>query len=414
MLWLCAGIVLSMEDKQRTRIIMAACALTLLAGLNTGWTGPLIPKIAQIKGIDLVLAGSIVSVSASGSMLMLLLGKIICEKLGSRNSLRLAAVIAGIGMVTIAVAPGLAVLAIGAFVIGCGTGLNSIASTTSVLLSDTASSAAALNRVNLFFGIGALAGPLVAWAGLSSPWSFHIVYLFGAAFAFICALVLKIQNPGKKPIAVSQPVTGNIKQPILWLFALVIFLYVGMEVSSAAWLFTFLQKYSALDLALASISMTVLLAGLTLGRTISVFLCGRYSSIKITLLGMALTASSLLSLACFSNLGMGTLALVLLLGLGFGPIFPNVLAAANEHFMPDTTTTSSVVITSGSVGGITLPLLAGYCFNNFSWQIGMLFLFAVCTSMLALYLALLKIIARKSQEKSAVEFDNQDLPAIGV
>jgi fucose permease len=266
----------------------------------------------------------------------------------------------------------------------------------------------------LFFGIGALAGPLVAWAGLSSPWSFHIVYLFGAAFAFICALVLKIQNPGKKFTAVSQPATGNIKQPVLWLFALVVFLYVGMEVSSAAWLFTFLQKYSALDLALASISMTVLWAGLTLGRTISVFLCGRYSSIKITLLGMALAASSLLALACFSNLGMGTLALVLLLGLGYGPIFPNVLAAANEHFMPDTTTTSSVVITSGAVGGITLPLLAGYGFTHLSWQLGMLFLFAVCTSMLALYLLLLKIVRNKTQGKDEVEFDNQDLPVIGV
>jgi fucose permease len=160
--------------------------------------------------------------------------------------------------------------------------------------------------------------------------------------------------------------------------------------------------------------MTVLWAGLTLGRTISVFLCGRYSSIKITLLGMALAASSLLALACFSNLAMGTLALVLLLGLGFGPIFPNVLAAANEHFMPDTTTTSSVVITSGSVGGITLPLLAGYCFTNFSWQTGMLFLFAVCSSMIALYLSLLKIIARKNQVKREVEFESQDLPAIGV
>ncbi|MFA6210309.1 MAG: MFS transporter [Candidatus Obscuribacterales bacterium] len=392
-----------MEDKQRMRIIMAACALTLLAGLNTGWTGPLIPKIAQSKGIDLDLAGSIVSVSACGSMLMLLLGKLLCEKLGSRNSLRLAAVIAGIGMVTVSFGPGLVVLAIGAFVIGCGTGLNSIASTTSVLLSDTASSAAALNRVNLFFGIGALAGPLIAWAGLSSHWSYHVVYLFGAAFAFTCALLLKIQNPGKKLVTESEPITGNIKKPVLWLFALVIYLYVGMEVSSAAWLFTFLQKYSALDLALASISMTVLWAGLTLGRTISVFLCGRYSSIKITLMGMALAASSLLALACFSNLGVATLAIVLLLGLGYGPIFPNVLAAANEHFMPDTTTTSSVVITTGAVGGITLPLLAGYGFTHLSWQMGMLFLFAVCSSMLALYLLLLKITARKIQSTGEPE-----------
>jgi fucose permease len=80
---------------------------------------------------------------------------------------------------------------------------------------------------------------------------------------------------------------------------------------------------------------------------------------------MALAASSLLALACFSNLGMGTLALVLLLGLGYGPIFPNVLAAANEHFMPDTTTTSSVVITSGAVGGITLPLSGRLWFYPF-------------------------------------------------
>ena len=406
------GIVFSMEDKQRMRIIMAACALTLLAGLNTGWTGPLIPKIAQSKGIDLVLAGSIVSVSASGSMLMLLLGKIICEKLGSRNSLRLAAVIAGIGMVAITFGPGLPVLALGAFIVGCGTGLNSIASTTSVLLSDTASSAAALNRVNLFFGIGALAGPLIAWAGLSSPWSYHVVYLFGAAFAFTCALLLKIQNPGKKYVAESKPVTGNIKQPVLWLFALVVYMYVGIEVSSAAWLFTFLQKYSALDLALASISMTVLWGGLTLGRTISVFLCDRYSSVKITLLGMALAACSLLALACFGNLGLGTLVIVLLLGLGYGPVFPNVLAAANEHFMPDTTTTSSVVISTGSVGGITLPLLAGYLFTNVSWQIGMLFLFAVSGTMLTLYLVLLSVIAKKSKTNKG-ELESQ-LPAVGV
>jgi fucose permease len=129
---------------------------------------------------------------------------------------------------------------------------------------------------------------------------------------------------------------------------------------------------------------------------------------------MALAASALLSLACFSNLGVGTLALVLLLGLGYGPIFPNVLAAANEHFRPDTTTTSSVVITSGAVGGITLPLLAGYGFTHLSWQLGMLFLFAVCTSMLSLYLLLLKIVTRKIQGKAEAELDGQDLPAIGV
>lgn len=402
------------EARQNLRIVIAACALTFLAGLNTGWSGPLIPRIAQANDIDLGVAGSMVSVSAAGSMLMLILGKIFCEKLGSRNCLRLSAVIIGAGMVAVAMGPNLAILALGAFIVGCGTGLNSIASTTSVLLSDTASSAAALNKVNLFFGIGALAGPQIAWAGLSSPWSYHAVYFFGAAFALISALVLKIQKPTAKYVAPPEVVRSQILgKPLLWLYALVIYIYVGMEVSSAAWLFAFLQNYCALDLAMASISMTVLWSGLTGGRMVSVFLCDRYSSAKITIMGILLSASAFFALATAghgASAGISTLAMVLLLGIGFGPIFPNILAAANEHFKPDTTTTSTVVISCGAVGGITVPLLTGYCFTHVGWQLGMFVLCGFDCIMLLLFLLLLKI-TKKTRSLSDGSIKQSSIPA---
>ncbi len=382
------------EAQQNLRIIVAACALTFLAGLNTGWSGPLIPKIAEANNIALGLAGSMASITAGGGMLMLMLGKIFCDKLGSRNCLRLAAVIIAAGMVAIAMGPNLQFLALGAFILGCGTGLNSIASTTSVLVSDTASSASALNKVNLFFGIGALAGPQVAWAGLSSPWSYHAVYIFGAVFALTCALVLKIQKPSAKYVAPEEAIKSQIiGEPILWLYALLLYLYVGMEVSSATWLFAFLQKYCSLDLAMASINMTILWAGLTAGRLISVFLCDRYSSSKITLMGIALSTSAFGALALAAHAGVWTLLMVLLLGVGFGPIFPNILAAANEHFKPDTTTTSTVVISSGAIGAITVPMLTNYCFTQIGWQQGMFVLCGLDCILLILFCVLLKITA---------------------
>lgn len=383
-----------MDDSQRVRVLVAACALTLLTGLNTGWSGPLIPKIAQLNGIDLGLAGHMVSITACGSMLMLVLGKLLCEKFTSRNCLRIAAAIVGCGMLTLALSPNIGLLAFGAFIIGCGSGLNSIASTTSVL-GDITRSASNLNKVNLFFGIGAVAGPLIAWAGSSTQWSYHIVYLLGAAYALTFALTMRFARVQTATLDMTRPVSPRIlKRPQLWLFALVIYMYVGMEVSSAAWLFTYLQKFSGLNLALASISMTILWIGLTLGRLASVFLCNRYSAARITISGMTLAATALVSLALFSGLGPATLAMVLLLGLGFGPIFPNTLAAANDHFRANTTTASTVVISCGAVGGITVPMLANYCFNQVAWQFGMFVLFGLACTMMTVFILLMRNVAK--------------------
>jgi fucose permease len=384
-----------MDDRQRVRVLIAACALTFLTGLNTGWSGPLIPKIAQLNGIELGLAGHMVSISACGSMLMLVLGKILCEKFTSRNCLRIAAAIVGCGMLTIALGPNVALLALGAFVAGCGSGLNSIASTTSVL-GDITRSASNLNKVNLFFGIGAVVGPLVAWAGLTTQWSYHLVYLVGALYALAFALTMRFSpTPAATIITTAAPSPRILKRPALWIFALVIYMYVGMEVSSAAWLFTYLQKFSGLDLALASISMTILWIGLTLGRLASVFLCNRYSAARITISGMVLASAALLCLALFNGLGAATLAMVLLLGLGFGPIFPNTLAAANDYFRANTTTASTVVISCGAVGGITVPMLANFCFNQVAWQFGMFVLLGLACTMLTVFILLMRNVSKK-------------------
>jgi FHS family glucose/mannose:H+ symporter-like MFS transporter len=157
----------------------------------------------------------------------------------------------------------------------------------------------------------------------------------------------------------------------LWLFAAIIFLYVGIETSCAAWLYTFLAKFTRLDLSLCAFSMSVLWGGLTFGRLISIKLCSKYSPYLVTTLATVLIMASLALLSSFSGLGFLALALVFLMGLGFAPIYPNSVGLANERYPAAKSTATMVVICSGSLGGTLLPLAIGAAFTKLSLQFGM-------------------------------------------
>jgi len=319
-------------------------------------------------------------------MLMLLSGKFMTDRFGSGKCMAMAAILLACGLSGVAIAPNLLFIAISAFVVGAGSGLNSIASTTTVV--DTGGGASAMNKLNFFFGVGALAGPLIALAGTSSPWSYHVVYLFGACFAL--AVLSRLRNLQPVPAVARAERKGPsiLSSPILWTYAMVIFLYVGIETGTAAWLYTYLEKFCGLSVASASICMTVLWGGLTTSRMLGIFLTRKVKARKVNIVAILLALTALSLLASGSHALALTVVLVALLGLGYGPVFPNTVASANERFAENSSTASAVVITSGAVGGITVPLLIGYCFKSIGLKPGMEVIAGLAALMFLVFLLL--------------------------
>lgn len=382
-----------MRISQEAKIVSVASGLTCLAGMQGGWIGPLIPSIARAQHLTLVEAGLIVSVNMVGAMIMNVLGKFLVDKFGGPNCMKAASFVMALGLAGLGFSQGFYLLCLSGLTWGLGAGLNGMASTTTILANADKVAASALNRLNVFFGVGALLGPAAAWAAITYKLGYPAVFALGSCWGLIMMCITltfkpesaKVQKREQDIVARSmQDGEGQLsdsavlrsrqkflRQPALWLFAFIIFLYVGMEASCSAWLFTFLQKQAHLNMALCSISMSTLWIGLTLGRLFSVSLTKRFSPFLISAIAACCVIVAVTTLCAIGRPGVMALAVVLLLGMGFGPIYPNNVASANQRFKQNLSTTSMIVITAGSIGGTLIPMAVGYAFTKIGMVFGM-------------------------------------------
>lgn len=379
-------------------ITIAASALMCMVGLNSGWVGPSLESIAKAQGVPLANAGSLVSVYFFGCVVTIVVGQWILEKFGGRNSLRLAAVGMLAGLAMIASGAGFIVTWLGSFVLGLGVGISSIASNICILAIAAGHAASRLNRLHLFFGIGALIGPFFAWAGQQTPWSYQATYAFGVLYTVaVGAILMKAPNisitvnqskknkSGDDSSQSNSPQGSIFKEPLLWLFSAILCLYVGIESGAGAWLFTFVEKEFQLTSGASAIAMSCLWGGLTLGRMSGVPLTRRFRPEVITLVAMLISTAALATLILASNLSDMALLVVAILGFGFGPVFPTVIGGATTKFPAATGTVTTTLITAGFVGGIIGPWIIGAVFEKIGLEQGMTMLLVTCLAMSALY-----------------------------
>ena len=152
---------------------------------------------------------------------------------------------------------------------------------------------------------------------------------------------------------------GLLAQPVIWALGGVMLLYVGAETGLGAWLFTYLRRAGGLEEAVASWSVSLFWVGLVGGRMLGARLAGRLTTGAMTLAALALATVGLAGLA----FGPAWLALQLpaavLVGVGLGPIYPNVIAVGAALFPRRVSTMTSRLITFASVGGIAGPWVVG-------------------------------------------------------
>lgn len=397
------------DPKAERWITISASALMCIVGLNSGWVGPSLASIAKAQGVPLTNAGSLVSVYFFGCVVTIIVGQWILEKFGGRNSLLLAAAGMLIGLAMIASGAGVVITWLGSFIFGLGVGVSSIASNICILAIAASHAASRLNRLHLFFGIGALIGPFFAWAGQQTPWSYQATYAFGVLYtAAVVAILMKAPNiaisvNGKSSTSTgpeecgSSTVTGEgsasqqtsskhiLREPLLWLFSLVLCLYVGIETGAGAWMCTYVEKEFQLSAGASAIAMSCLWGGLTFGRMSGVPLTSRFRPELITLIAMLISTAAFATLVVASNLSSMSLLVVALLGFGFGPIFPTVIGGATTRFPAATGTVTTTLITAGFVGGIIGPWITGAVFEKIGLQPGMTLLLVTCLAMAALY-----------------------------
>lgn len=332
--------------------IVAGWLTFALIGAMLSFYGPLIPVLETRFGIGPSIAGSVLTAHFGGSLVGVLIAIRALRREGSGRFLALALGTLAAGSVLFAVAPSWPVVLAAAVVIGLGFGGLDLA-VNQLFAHDTgARGGSMLNVLNAFFGVGAIAGPVVVAA--TPPGQVGLVFVGCAMAAVALSLGLRHVHGSAEPDPEPGSVERSAVRPlaVAWLVG-AFMLYVGVESGIGGWEPSHLLALGLPD-AVARSSTAVFWLCLTAGRFLIAPLVGRLGPQPIVL-ACSVAAVATLGLAVVPGLAPYAYAVT---GLIIAPIYPTGLAWL-AGAAPGVRSLTAYMVAASMVGGAVFPALTG-------------------------------------------------------
>jgi fucose permease len=395
---------------EQTRLwlpIAVAFAALMFIGMNDGAVGVLLPSLQQHYGLDKRTVSFLFFSGTCGYLLAAFTSGLLVEWLGRRLFLTLGGVALVAGMTTAAsVPPWLLVLA-ALLVLGFGVAI--VDAGLNAYVASLPNNTALLNYLHAFYGGGALIGPLLASSILTLGWRWNRVYVVLAILAALLAISLAaaFQRSKQPPSATAQDQqhTGNVMRatlalPIVWVAALFLFLYVGVEVSVGSWVYSFLTEHRGITTVLAAWLVSGYWFGLMLGRLVLGGVTERLGHFFVIQLCLGGTALGLLLLWLVPLTPIAAFGLALA-GFSLGPIFPTLIAVIAQ-LVPQRLLPSAIgfMTSLGAGGAAFFPWLAGTLANEFGIWTMLPYAIGLTVVVLGLWL-LFQFYAAKAEQAQA-------------
>ncbi|MBR0348290.1 MAG: MFS transporter [Clostridia bacterium] len=264
-----------------------------------------------------------------------------------------------------------------------------------------------MNWLHCCWGLGVTISPLIMSAFLSeelSSWrmGYRVVALLQLSITFIIFFSLKKWDKVEKSIASKEDNAEAGSGKLLDLLKikgvitsiLSMGLYCGMEFSLGTWGASYAVNTFLIAPDEAAKWVSLYFGGIMLGRVIAGFASMKFSDKTLIRAGIF---TALLGIIVFA-LPLGKISLVgfLLIGTGFGPIFPSILHSVPERFG----TTYSADLTGYHMGGaygtgFAIQLIFGYAATLISFKITPFVLLALCAGVYVANEVTLKTLKKK-------------------
>lgn len=337
------------EPVSKSRLIPAAILAIFVYGLIAAMLGTLLPELSRKYGLTPDQNGNIALAQAIGLIIASIsVGPLIDNK-GKKAGLLLGLGLIAVSLFVVPSSPGYGLLPV-FLALGVGGGI--IVTAANALVSDISEErrASTLNLLNLFFGLGGLATPLIGAYVLAGN-TIALCYLVAAltVITFVLHAVTPMPAPtGERGFKLSE--TGQLLgRPILYLLSLLLFLYVACEVGVWNWLPRHLAAQGIPESRALGILSLGFALGLLVGRVAVSPILIRISSPTVTLAASILMAGTTYAMLQTTDPFTAGI-LVFCAGLAMAPVFPTTLAMVGDAFPRMTATAMGIVITCGWTG----------------------------------------------------------------
>ncbi len=331
-------------------LILAAIVAIFIYGMIAAMLGTILPDLSDRFHLTPSQNGTIAFAQALGLILASLAVGPLLDNEGKKAGLVLGLALISIALFALPRSPGFRSLLLLLFLLGLGGG--TVVTGANALVSDVSEAhrASALNLVNLFFGLGALATPFIAANLFKRNWV-RLCYTIAALTVVTLAIQAITNMPGptgagRFVLADAAPVLGR---PLLFLIGLFLFLYISCEVGIWNWLPRHLIAQGIPESRALNILSLGFALGLLIGRAGILPVLIRVPAVTVTLVGSACMAITTF-LMLRTNKPVAALVLVFLAGISMAPVFPTTLAIVGDAFPRMTGTAIGFVITCGWTG----------------------------------------------------------------
>jgi len=351
-----------MSNRTATRYLMGtACAGLFTFGVMTSFLGATLPELSARLSFDLARGGALFSFLYFPQIPMVFLAGPLIDRFGKKPILAGGFLLCAAALVGIAYAPSYAVLA--GLLIALGLGGASAMSASNTLIPDLypENPSSPLNLAGVFFGVGAI----------FFPW---LVALMAVRLGLVLTIwLITIMVAGVALVATSQtfpPASSGggfdwrevrrlARDPAVIILALVLFFYSAVEISTAGWSRTFLERDLHALPQKSSAILTMFWVAMMVGRLAASQVVKRVRGPRL-LLGAALGAVCGLCVVVLANSVVVASVGIVICGLSYAPVFPTTAGTASTYFPKLFATVFGILMAVGLSAGVILPPAIGY------------------------------------------------------
>ncbi len=252
-------------------------------------------------------------------------------------------------------------------------------------------SSSQMSFLHCFYGIGVSCSPLLMSLALAenADWrgGYRTVFYIQLAISLLSVITLPLWKRVEAPEETEEaaaPVSlrSVLKMPKFYLVGLIFIGSCALECTCGNWGSTFLVAAKGFSIDKAASVITFYYVGMTLGRFLSGILARKFTSRQLVAVGQVIVVSAivllLLPLPAFASV-----VALFLIGLGNGPIFPNMLYLTPEHFGKEKSQTATgLQMVLAYIGILCAPALFGIIAQNISVSLLPIYLAVMCGIMI--------------------------------
>lgn len=370
------------------KFIQAALFLGfVITGMIATILGPVLPVFITRWTLSDAQAGLFFTTQFTGSFIGVVLSSIFLAR-GYRNALVLGFLLLAAGAAGLSSThQQIALFSTAAY--GFGFGLTIPATNLCIAEIAGARRAAALNLLNMAYGAGAIACPILMLVGLSAGRLNEVLFAIAISSTLLAILfwTMRFESVSAESSGASAAISHEkstsrhpIHVPVA--LALLFYLYVGTESGISGWVAEQARRIGAG--AVSTIVPMFFWTGILAGRGISALLLARIKEKSLVVAGLLLSAvgtTCLLLATARPQLILG----VLLSGFGLAGLYPVFIAWLSKWYGERARRLGGVMFALAALGGATVPWTVGFVSQySHSLRIGLLVPLAGCFIMMLL------------------------------